>query len=390
MRGFTLRRRTAIEERDRSRPRRRRLAVTAALASVLATITAAPPVQAAGILATQDVAYVVGGDGRLYHVTPSGTPVLVTTQVAAPPGAGVATVRLGNGSVTAVAIGYDGGLVSITPGGGSVGGGVVPIGTRGLAAPGSPVSAVYNSASGAIEAFFAGGDGAVYNAVFQASFPSGGSLRTVANPGTAPLGGVVAAQRQTDGTIGVVFTGASGALYTARSNPAGGWITTAVTSPNIAKPGGGVAVAGWDVFFTGQDGRVYRTGPLPDPWRLTTLAPAGSAPAGARLTAAAPSAGPVYVFYAAANGAINLLTNQTGTWQGPYAATAAGTATPGGPVSGLADATHVLVGWCGNEPRRIVIPRPLPIPPPPGWQLPVITGSLPTQPGFDVSVALLG
>ena len=89
------------------RARHRRAAVAMGAALIL---TAAPIGTSPAYADSQVEAYTIGTGYGLYKST-GNAPALVHGEHVAPPGAGIATIRSGSGSVTAFAIGVNGGLV---------------------------------------------------------------------------------------------------------------------------------------------------------------------------------------------------------------------------------------------------------------------------------------
>ncbi|MEU9510793.1 hypothetical protein AB0D32_31460 [Micromonospora sp. NPDC048170] len=330
--------------------RRAAVAVGATLILTVAPIGTSP-----AYADNQVEAFTIGTNHYLYKST-GGAPAMVHGERVAPPGGGVAVIRSGSGSVTAFAIGTNGGLVISRTLPAGPGPAVTIDGPSALAPPGAPIAAAGS------DVFFVGRNGAVFNRSYLSSAPAGPRPITVA--GVAPPGAVVAAIPGT--TPGVAFVGTDGALRVVRQNGTGTWTTAPASPPNFATPGGGLAaisaVAG---FVTGLDGRIWQVrltgGPLPDPWQPVAVAGTGAAPAGAHLAAAQFSGGPTVVMFAGHDGAVRATSNVAGTWHEPTAATASGVVMPGKPVATTIHGDHLHGDWCGNSLAwQIRIPKPIP------------------------------
>ncbi|MEU8260425.1 hypothetical protein AB0C02_07370 [Micromonospora sp. NPDC048999] len=346
---------------------------------------------------SQRVGFVIGNDGRLYESS-FGAPVI--SEVMAPPGAGLATFRENDGSVSAFAIGTQGGLVMTTPTYNRPGYTLALDGASGVAAPGAPLSAVTDRGSAYV--FFVGRSGALFRAAYrQPARPSGGP-QPISASGIAPSGGIVAAVTSPTSAPGVVFVGSNGALYSIWSTSSGAWTTVQKSPPNVAQPGGGVAAVSTgsrvQVFFTGREGDLWTApisaGPLPDPWAPNVISQNGLVPFGASLAAAQLSDDSLAVLFAGNDGAIQVSANISGQWRGPSAVTPAGVARPGTPLSVGVAGGELYSDWCGNDVWwwfhwRWPWPGP---PPPPPWYgeispIQVRTPGL-IREGFNVSLTL--
>ncbi|MEU3452862.1 hypothetical protein ABZ671_04565 [Micromonospora sp. NPDC006766] len=354
-----------------------------------------PPAEAAEAQQSQPVGYVIGNDGRLYD---SSFRAPVISDVMAPPGAGLATFRESDGSLSAFAIGTQGGLVMTTPTYNRPGYTLALDGASGVAVPGAPLSAV--SDRGSAYVFFVGRSGALFRAAYrQPARPSGGP-QPISASGIAPSGGIVAAVTSPTSAPGVVFVGSNGALYSTWSTSSGAWTTVQKSPANVAQPGGGVAAVPTgsrvQVFFTGRDGSLWSAsisaGPLPDPWVPVVFSQAGLVPSGASLAAARLSDDALAVLFAGTDGAIRVVANLNGQWQGPSAVTPAGVARPGIPLAVGVAGGELSSDWCGNDVLwwwRWRWPGP---PPPLPWygeisQIRVSTPGL-VRDGFNVSLTL--
>ncbi|MEU6074933.1 hypothetical protein [Micromonospora sp. NPDC047074] len=361
----------------------RRAAVAVGAALIL---TAAPIATPPAYADSQVEAYTIGTGYGLYKST-GGAPALVHGEQVAPPGAGVATIRSESGSITAFAIGVNGGLVlsrTVPLGAGPA---VTIDGPAGLAPPGAPIAAA------GLDVFFVGRNGAVFNRSYLSGAPTAPRQVTVA--GIAPPGAVVAAIPGT--TPGAAFVGTDGALRVVRPNSTGAWTTAPASPPNFATPGGGLAaLSALAGFVAGLDGRIWQVrltgGPLPDPWQPVPVAGTGAAPVGAHLAAVQFAGGPTVVMFAGHDGAVRATSNVAGTWHEPTAATASGVATPGKPIAATIHGDHLDGDWCGNgQAWQLRIPKPIPPsgPHPEPWNAVVSSFQAPNiQPGGHVSNVL--
>ncbi|MFF3852438.1 hypothetical protein [Micromonospora sp. NPDC002575] len=329
-----------------------RVALAAGIALALAlTPTAPPPAHAAQqAAASQLVGFAVGQDGRLYRATTAGV-APYTSAVVAPPGAAVSAVRQSDGNVAVFTVGTQGGLVVAVTSSATSAVTVYHDGANNLAPPGARLSAV--TVGSAVHVFFVGHDGAVYSTSYTGAVRPGIGPRRVSATGVVPPGATVAAAWQS-GLPGAVFVGADGGLNSVWRNSAGAWATVPAGPAGVATPGGGVAAAstaGVQAYYAGLDGKLWQvgftSGPFPVPWTPVAISGAGVVPAGARLAAARFVNGPSNVFFAGADGAVRVVTDQTGSWV-ESATTPPGVARPGSPLALVAVDDFVYSAWCGN------------------------------------------
>lgn len=373
-----------------------RAAVAAGVALVVAAAPAvAPPAHAVQAAASQIVGFSVGRDGRFYAAIGTTVGPFGST-VVAPPGAGVAAARQPDGNIAAFAVGTHGGLVVAATS--SSGSSVTPQrdGAGGLAPPGARLSAV-TDAAGQVHVFFVGANGGIYAASYNKLVRPGAGPRLISAAGLASPGAVLAAGWHYN-LPGVVFVGLDGALTSVWRSTTGTWTTAAASPAGLASPGAGVAVsstAGVQAYVSGVDGRLWQVafttaGPVPEPWQPVAITAAGVVPAGARLAAARFAIGPSNVLFAGADGAVQVVTNLTGSWV-VSPTTAAGVAKPGGPVAAVTLDDHLYTPWCGNDLWWWLRwwKRPLP-PPPPPWLGDVFRtpAGYPLQYGGEVAVTL--
>ncbi|WP_431905772.1 hypothetical protein [Micromonospora carbonacea] len=378
-------------------PRRgARVALAAGIALALALAPAvSPPARAAQqAAASQLVGFAVGQDGRLYRATSAGVAPFGSA-VVAPPGAAVSAVRQSDGNVAVFVVGTQGGLVAAVTNSASSGVTVYRDGATGIAPPGARLNAVTDPA-GVVHVFFVGHDGAVYGTSYSGAVRPGSGPKRVSATGVAPPGATVAGAWQS-AQPGVVVVDVAGGLTSVWRTTAGTWTTVPAGPAGVAAAGGGVAAvstAGVQAYYAGLDGKLWQvrfaSGPVPVPWAPTAVSGAGVVPAGARLAAARFVNGPSSVFFAGADGAVRVVTDQTGSWvESPT--TPAGVARPGSPLALVAVDDFVYSAWCGNDLWWWL--RwwwRLPPPPPPPWYgdtftLPVAN---PIQYATEVAVTL--
>lgn len=200
-----------------------------------------------------------------------------------------------------------------------------------LAPPGSPI-AVANQFPSQLDAFVVGNDGAAHvtwesnDGRWSDGSPGAASPARITPANFAPPGASVATIKQNDNQLDAFVVANDGAAHVTWVVGSGRWtdgspgITgpAAITPANLAPPGASIAVAKQsanqlDAFFVGNDGAVHVTwvigggrwtdgaagnrGPVP-------ITPAGLAPKGACVTAAAQNDQQLDVFVVANDGAI--------------------------------------------------------------------------------------
>lgn len=366
--------------------RRRAAATAVAFLLALTPVTPAPAAGAVGTAALSLSGFVVASDWRLYRAPAptSGSapapPSLISTGsgVVAPPGAGIGTVRQSNGTLALFLIGTQGGLVAATTSTAGSGLTFFNVGPTGLAVPGSKVSAI--TAPDGVHVFFPGHDGSIYAVSFGPRVGPQPVPWQVSSPGLASASTTVAAAWDPSGVPGVFFVGVDGGLYSVWRD-GNNWTTYPVSPPDVAPPGGGVAVLfGQDparAFFAGNDGTLWQVAhrPGPVPYEPQAVSAPGAVPPGAQLTAThfgpRPEPWHAAVFFAAANGAITVAAQLESEWLPPAATTTAGVTQPGAPVSVAAtpDDPFLYVAWCGNDSQWswLRLRKPGPPPPQPSW-----------------------
>ncbi|MBO4205653.1 hypothetical protein [Micromonospora echinofusca] len=367
-------------------------ALTLTLAVAPAGAAPAHDVQAT---ASQLLGFTVGMDGRVYAASPTGLSPF-TSYAIAPPGAGVSAVRQSDGNAAVFTIGTNGGLFTVLTSSATSGTRIVQVGPSGLASPGGRVNAV-TGLDGSIHVAFPGRDGAVYAVSFSSTMSQTSSVQRASATGVAPSNAVVAAA-WVSGVPGAVFVGSDGALHSVWRTGTGTWTTVPASAPGLASPGAGVAAivkGGTAAYVSGLDGRLWQvgvtaSGGVPDPWDPVAVTGTGVVPVGARLAATRFDNGPTNVLFAGADGAIRIVTNQTGSWV-TSVASGAGVAQPGGPVAALAYGDYLYSDWCGNDLWWwFWWKRPLPPPPPPPWygETDSFPTTIPVRSGYEVAVAL--
>lgn len=362
--------------------RRRISAAAVAFLLALTPVTPAPAEGSAGTMALSLAGFVVAADGRLYRApapgggSSGGGLVRVSSGAVAPPGAGLSTVHQSDGNLALFLIGTHGGLVAATTSASGSGLTFFNVGSGGLAVPGGKLSATV--APDGVHVFFPARDGSIYAVSFGPRVKPQPVPYLVSLPGLTPASAAVAAGWDSMGVPGVFLVGVDGGLHSVWRDGTV-WTTYPVSPPGVAPPGGGVATLSGQgaaqAFFAGNDGTLWQvTRPGPVPYQPQAISAAGSVPPGAHLAAAhfAPRPEPWQrsgVFFAAADGAVNIAAHLESGWLAPAAATPPGTARPGAAVSVVAtpDDPYLYVAWCGNDSlwwwlrwRKLVPPPPQP------------------------------
>ncbi|MEH1016654.1 hypothetical protein V6U90_26580 [Micromonospora sp. CPCC 206060] len=370
-------------------------ALGGALALTLAVAPAdASPAHAVQATASQVVGFTVGMDGRVYAASFTGLSPFTSTAIA-PPGAGVSAVRQSDGNVAVFTIGNNGGLFSLVTSSAGSGTRISQVGPSGLANPGGRVNAV-SAPDGSIHVAFPGKDGAVYGASYTSTMQLTSGVQRASATGVAPSSAVAAAW--VSGVPGAVFVGSDGALHSVWRTGTGTWTTIPASAPGLASPGAGVTAVvkgGTAAYVGGLDGRLWQvsvttSGGVPDPWDPVAISGTGVVPVGARLAVARFDYGSTNVVFAGADGAIRVVTNQTGSWV-TSVTTTAGIAQPGAPVATLTYGDYLYSDWCGNDLWWwFWWKRPLPPPPPPPWYGETLSfrTTIPVRQGYEVSMTL--
>ena len=248
---------------------------------------------------TQTDAFVVANDGKIY-VTASvndawQAPSALTPAGLAPPGATMATASQG-GQLGVAVVDKSGKLevVSWTAAHGWVG--PVAVTAANFAPPGAALS-IGTRASGELDTFAIGTDGALKYMAYVAGAWSGPYTLSVA--GFAPPGAPVATAVDVHGFLNVFTIGKDGALYTKWDATALWSGPTALTATAFAPPGGNVSA----IKFANQS---------------------------------------INAFVVDQTGAIDVLSNAGTAWKGPAAISAVNTAPPGGSLSSVVDTSSNL------------------------------------------------
>jgi hypothetical protein len=323
------------------------LLTTAALAALgLAAGPAAPAAHAAPT--SGSYVYYIGADGGLWGWAMDGpdTAVRVGPAGIAPPGGHVAVARVAGGPPSVFFAGADGALYEACPAAQQP----VAVTKAGFAAPGAVVTAAVVAGQYAVAA-----DGIPMPVPAIARQRPAGA-QEISNPCLPPAqvlsntspsyvpGGAMASAGASDGSWALFYVDGSGAVRAQWRSPNGGLSDKEMTAPNSAAPGSGLAVtqspSGLELFYAGNDGRLYTARPatgggLADSPRPNQTGDA-DVPAGAQLAAASLPSGSS-VAYANAKGIFVAAELDAGNnWQHTDALSKAGFVTAGSSVAVVA------------------------------------------------------
>lgn len=356
------------------------LASAGALAFV--GLAAAPAAQAA-VAPLNSSVYYIGDDGALWGYSRAADGTFSNAAQIGPdnlarPGSRLAAVRRQGDDPAVFFVGNDGAVWENCPRAPQP----VPVTSTGYAPPGAAITAsddagfltVVVSSIAPLPGAAPAATTQVKKRPLEISNPCTPPTRMMVNTSAMSYtGGDMASTGRASSRGGAFYVDSSGALRAQwRSRATSGVISVQLTAANTATPGGGVAATTDDsgvltLFFTGHDGKIYVTHPVPggglaDTPRPNTTGPA-DVPDGAHLAAASSQGRGIEVGYAANDGTFTVASlSAGGAWLSTEQVGDTGVISPGASAGVTANSD----GWdwyCGNVPRfpvHIRIPGPWP------------------------------
>lgn len=351
-----------------------RARASAAMLGALAILAAAPAqVAAATVTPDQPAAFFVGASGGLetYGRAADGSwsdAIQLGSSGLAPANAAVAATPIQDGTIAAFFIGSNGAVYLSCPSQPQP----WPVTASGVGEPGGSLDAAL--AGGTVLVVFAAPGNTLYmtRLISNPCVPPHPrvSVTSVPNAASWASGGQLAAAGLSDGEFGVFYFDSTGTGRALWQSAAGTWTDSVILPAGTASPGGSITVTpgsgastapgALSLFYTGQDGRIYRAQPLaggglaaaPQPDPSTSAA---TVPGNARL-AASSSAAETTVSFVADNGAVTLLpVNAQGQWQSTVPVSGPGFAALGSSLASTATATEVDIygGTYSGSPGHI-------------------------------------